>query len=223
VSFITKLRHFVTDVQSIDHQPVEGGFRIFADRAYARYTEWFGVPDDADWNYEIIRGPLACLGRDPTRHLYIIAIRKNDTLLEDQFASIAHEMYHRVTMQRKGLNRSLWVDEMLAFLTSRRFLREQGMADYADAEMKSLCKLQMVHLSLEECKSVKRKPNLFGMLGPAYPPGFTQTTAILGGILEVLVGWEHMCKMIQCHSLEEWIDLLPDNKQRSVKATLNLQ
>jgi hypothetical protein len=221
MSFITKAHQFISDLKSIDHQPLQGEFRRFADAAYTRYIEWFGAPDDAEWDYEIIRASVALCSRDPIRHLYVISIRRDDAELADQYASIAHEMYHRVTERRKGLNRKSWVDEILAYLTSQRFLHEQGMADYADTKAKSLCK-QRSQLTLEQFKSVRRKPNLLGILGPYYPPGFAVTAAKLGGELEAVVDWEYLCKLIEYRTFEEWINHLPSHSQRLVRGALNV-
>ena len=137
---------------------------------------------------------------------------------------IGHEMYHRVTMHRKGLRRQPWIDEVLAFLTSLWFLHHQGFSSYADF-------LTQKHQERD------RKPDLAGLrahrrstwyerlrtLSRDYPEYFYSNLGHISRALNQIVDTNDLCRIIQSETLEEWIGLLPPEKQYGVCRLLEVE
>lgn len=214
---MNKFQTLVAGIQSISEDSITPDLYKCADAAYQYYVSLFGMPKDASWSYEIITAPSASVGRDPFRRMYIVAVRISEQNRERRLASAAHEMYHRVTLLRKGLHRQhLWVDEMLAFLATDKFLRDYGLRAYCDAELKR--RYAMPHrLKIETLKGLRRRSNLFGLVRSQYPPDFASTIAVLGKTLEQLVGWENICQLVHCRTWQDWIASLPQQVQPPVR------
>lgn len=186
--------------------------RAFAVAAYSQCVEWFGIPDDHRIGFSIVGGPYTALARDLISRQYVIVISNELRHAEPRFASIAHEMYHRVTMHRRGLREALWVDEMLAFLTTQRILCGMGFAEYADERLRR----QREEASTMSVEQLRRARPLFRrylwLSAVAYPAGFTAGSGVLGARLLEVVGWEHTARMIACHTWEQWLALLPESQ-----------
>src|SRR5579871_6829573 len=173
----------------------------FAAYCFETYVGWFGPQQGPQWPYEIVFGPSNMCLRNCILRRYEIVIMKSYETNKQKFASIAHEMYHCVTKNRSSLIRFLWVDEMMAFVTSQRILRQRGYHDYADLRLK-------VAIESPDCmdilalKKAKARKTMFQII---YPDGFAAGVNTLGAELEKLVGWEAMTRLIQCISWKEWL------------------
>jgi len=218
MNIVDKIKTVVDNARSISEQSVTSDLYTAANQAYRYHVRFFGQPEDAHWKYEIITAHKASNGRDPFRHMYIITVREQDPP-QQRLASLAHEMYHRVTSRRKGrngLHRHLWVDEMLASLTTHKFLCDHGQREYAQ-EIRKRCYAQPVRLDINTLKRLKRRPDFLGLLRSQYPPKFAGSIAVLGMTIEALVGWETMCSLVHCGSWHEWLDTLPDKTRKHVR------
>lgn len=213
---MNRLQMLMVRAQSISEETVTPDLYKCADAAYAYYTSLFGLPKDNSWSYEIVAAPTAVMARDPFRRMYILTFRCNDLSREAQLASVAHEMYHRVTSRgRTGLHRYVWVDEMLASLVTHKFLCLYGLEEYAEAKSK-LCYAYPTRLDMKTLKRVRRKFTMLGLVS-AYPPGFGPTMAVLGTTLEGLVGWKEICSLIHFRTWPEWLATLPPSVQIRVR------
>ncbi len=217
-----KYRAFVQAARSISEHPASPELYAFADAAYQYHVNCFGLLADAHWRYEILTAYKACAVRDPLRRVYILSVRECDQQPQDQLASVAHEMYHRVTSRRKGLgglHKHLWVDEMLAFLATHHVMCEQGLSDYATAELR-LCFAQNERLGIDTLKGLRRKPDLGNLLSSQYPPGFRASIAVLGISIQSVVGWEAMCRLVHCRKWSDWLDGLPETQRKHVQVII---
>lgn len=214
---MNKFQTLVAGIQSVSEESITPELYACADAAYRHHVSCFGTPKDASWKYEIITAPVATMGRDPFRRMYVLTVRVHDDPPERRLASAAHEMYHRVTSHGKGLHRQhLWVDEVLAFLATDRFLREYGLKEYCGTELK--LRYAVSHrLDMRTLKGLRRRPNLFGLIPSQYPLHFGSTIAVLGKTLEELVGWESMCALVRCRTWQEWLAELPPKVQSRVR------
>lgn len=113
-----------------------GAAEKYAKAAYACCVSWYGPPLEPQKPYcvsQAIEGNSSC---KPMFGKYYLAISKKVTTPENLCSDIAHEMYHRVTAERKGLASEMWVQEMMACLTSHWCLRDQDFQEYADRAKK---------------------------------------------------------------------------------------
>ncbi len=147
MGIMSKLFILVQKLNSVSDQPISQDMYAFADSAYQYYIGAFGPPKDTEKKFEILMAPIACMAYDPIQRLYILTFREHDQNMPQAFASVAHEMYHRVTSRRKGLNKHLWVDEMLASLATYKFLCENEFTEFAEANLK-LCYAQRNRLDI---------------------------------------------------------------------------
>ncbi len=115
----------------------------FSNQAYNWCVTWFGTPDDELLPYEILRAPMNGCSRHRLVKLYSIYINKNYKFQEQILATLGHEVYHRVTMQKNSLRRIVWVDEMVAFLISDRILMISGLAEYAEYRKQKIVEREM--------------------------------------------------------------------------------
>lgn len=209
MGFIQAIRQFCNIVSAIEIHLQDSELDKFAERAYARCVEWFGLPRDPDKRYEIVGGLIGGTTRDLFDGHYIIVIPKSCQSWEQRVAVLSHEMYHRVTMRNGGLLNQLWVDEMLAAITELRMLRMEGLSAYADFYLHHICHDPTV-LSANAVRTVRPKKNIFlRCLAMEYPEGFYSGVSLLGTKLEQLVGWEQMCRIVHCRTWDEWLAPLP--------------
>jgi len=193
----------------------------FAQQAYDHCVKWFGLPLDESWSYVLLNGTFDGCARSALLKEYTIVIRRTYVSSEPKKAAIAHEIYHRVTMLRKGLHRAVWIDEMLAFLAVQHILSAQGLLEYADFRLKHQCESQSI-LGLKNVQNVRRKRILLGLRGVTYPLGFGTAVACLGIELDNLLGWPTLCHLVQCQTWEEWFTILALEIQPQVKILLGI-
>ena len=137
---------------------------------------------------------------------------------------IGHEIYHRVTACQQGLRRQPWTDEVLAFLTSLCFLRQQGFSSYADFVMQNR-------------QEGDRKPDLAALrayrpspwyerlrsLSRNYPEHFYADVEHVALAFKQIVDTGVLCRIIKATTLEEWIASLPLEKQYGVCRLLEVE
>jgi len=137
---------------------------------------------------------------------------------------IGHEIYHRVTACQRGLRCQPWIDEVLAFLTSLWFLRQQGFSSYAD-------------FIIQNCQEGDRKPDLAALrayrpspwyerlrsLSRNYPEHFYTDVEHVALALKQIVETDALCRIIKAETLEEWITSLPPEKQYGVCRLLEVE
>jgi len=89
----------------------------FAAYCLQQCVEWFGAPPDLARPYKFETELLSCCTYHFLEKTYIIAFALADRFevsKDRHWWVLAHEMYHRCTMRRRGMRRYVWVDEMLA-------------------------------------------------------------------------------------------------------------
>ena len=205
--------------------PAEGteAAEQFAKAAYACCVAWYGPPLDARKPYSVaqaVEGSSFCtqmLGK------YYLAISKDASTPEQVCSKIAHEMYHRVTAGRKGLASEMWVQEVMACLTSYWFLQDQGFKGYADtAKEYWLSTMQKADVrAIRACR--RRKSRDWVLRGKSiYPDGFGDSVIRTGYALISLLDENNLRRIIQAATLEEWIASLPVEKQYGVCRVLDV-
>lgn len=136
---------------------------------------------------------------------------------------IGHEVYHRVTMCRNGMRRELWVDEMLACLSSYKILRSIGMDTYAFATEQACLERQHSRLNVHTLRQIRLKRNvLSGMQRHPYPTDFRVHVTNLGQALLSIVGWDQLSNLAFSTNLNEWKESLTKEQQSSVYYVLGL-
>jgi hypothetical protein len=208
LEIINELRSIIS---SIDLGFKDEQLEAFAPRAYGLCIKWFGLPVDADRQYRIIGGPLGGTSRDLLSGHYMITIPPDCPALEQRVAVLSHEMYHRVTMRRRGLRCQRWIDEMMAEMTALMILREEGFADYADHWLRLMHESPSLLDARALRHAVKRKSILLGSFGFVYPAEYGPSVIVLGTKLERLVGWDRMCRIVHCRNWDEWLVPFPAN------------
>jgi len=139
------------------------------------------------------------------------------TTPEHLCSDIAHEMYHRVTAGRKGLAGEMWVQEVLACLTSDWFLRSQGLEGYAD-HARDYWLSMMEKADVQTIRTYRRqKSRDWVFRGKSfYPNGFGDSVHRTGFSLSNLLDRSALCRMVEAETLDEWIASLPEEKQYAV-------
>jgi len=130
---------------------------------------------------------------------------------------MAHEMYHRVTAGQKGLAGEMWVQEMMASLSSHWFLRRQGFTEYADAVKKQWLDMPGdVDVPLMRASHRRKAWDLIRRGGEPYSTEFVTSIGRICYALIRLVDGNDLCRIIKAATLEEWIASLPPEKQYGV-------
>lgn len=211
--------NFVRATQSISRLSIQPELYAIAEAAYQYNIRLFGPPKDASWKFEVVTAPNASMARDPIRRIYILTVREYDAQPEHRLASVAHEVYHRVTSRRKGLHKYLWVDEMLAFLSTHHFLRDYGMNEYTEGYLQE-CYSQHKRLDIYTIKKVKRRPLFLSLFKSHYPPKYSSSIAVLATTIETVVGWESMCKLVQCQTWNDWFEVIPERSREHIRGII---
>ena len=159
----------------------------YAKAAYACCIAWYGPPLDAQKPYYVTRAVEGSSFCNQVLGKYYLAISKDAVTPEQLCSDIAHEMYHRVTAGRKGLAGEMWVQEVMACLTSHWFLRNQGFEEYADT-LKTywLSIMQKADVqAIQACHRGKSRDYVFRG-GSIYPDGFGDSVRRTGYALLTL-------------------------------------
>lgn len=189
----------------------------FAADAYQYCSEVFGPPADPHKPYRLINGIDEISSCSYTLGLYTISLSPQCETLEEQCMVIGHEMCHRFIMHRKGMRQQVWVDELLAFLTSFWFLRRQGLSEYAALLLENYINLPG-KIDLRKLREFC-SPSWYiclKNLGPIYPEHFYAEVARLAIALMRIANSNDLCRLAKVVSLEQWIDSLPEEKQYCV-------
>jgi len=216
---LQKLKNFV---KSIDLNWMDEEIESLSTQAYVCCLKWFGNPPDESRSYQIVRGPVAGTTRDMLTGDYFICIPPECDNIEQKAITISHEMYHRVTMMRKGLCNIFWVDEMMAVATSLHFVNEIGYSAYVEYYLRWHCDCSIIlppHLlpTKREYENFLLRPQSIRL-----PHEFESSIVILGLRLEQIVGWREMCRIAQCKTWAEWISGLSLEHKVEVCALLGL-
>ena len=196
----------------------------YAKAAYASCLAWYGPPLDAQKPYcvaQAVEGSSFCklmFGK------YYLAISKEVSTPERLCSVIAHEMYHRVTAGRKGLASEMWVQEVMACLTSHWFLRNQGFQEYTD-HAKGYWLSVMGRADVQAIRACRRRKLRDYILrgGSIYPNGFGDSVIRTGFALNSLLDEDDLRRMVKATTLEEWITSLPPEKQYGVCRLLEVK
>jgi hypothetical protein len=182
---------------------------------------WFGTPSDEVRATVVIASKRNSCSRNPFTGTYYISMRESIVEEDERRQVLAHEIYHRVTTRRKGLHRTPWVDEMIAYLATQRMLVTGGHQELAQ-QLELAHRLNEFAISVRDLHSVKRKRFLFGDQAQAYPEGFGTAVALLGIELSGLIDWRSICALVKCKTWESWIEQLPSNVRANVVELLQI-
>ena len=193
----------------------------YAAEAYIFCKACFGEPKDAKQPHHVVQGNADfafcwhCLGT------YYLVMSKEVVSSESLCSQVAHEMFHRVTADRKGLAGEMWIQEMMACLTSYWFLRRQGFKEYAEAHRKGWLdapgEIDVVLMRNSKRPSHRNYPYNGG---DAYSATFLLTMFRVGYALNRIVDGNSLCRIISFPNLSEWIKSLPEGKQYGVSHIL---
>jgi len=195
----------------------------YAEDAFRYCVSLYGQPADAKRPYRLFKGTGEQSACSYSFGCYTILISPDCTTLEQQCMTIGHEMYHRVTMRRNGLRKQVWVDELLALLTSLWFLPQHGFSEYADDVLEGYTS-SPVKIDLRKLREYRRPPWYVNLktLGPKYPENFYTEIARLATALKHIVSGNDICRIIKANTLAEWIASLPEEKQYAVCCILEV-
>lgn len=218
------LRQYWRDVKSRIKQQISDDFSAeyagiaeqYAQAAYDCCVAWYGPPLNPQKPYclQQVDGTSSCsymFGK------YCLMISRKATTPEQLCSVIAHEMYHRVTVKRQGLAKEMWVQEMMALLSSHWFLGQQGFTEYAEAVKKRWLDAEGkpdISLMCASRRRLGRDWLLRG--GDWYTPEFTISVGRISYALMHLLNDNDLRRIIKAVTLEEWIASLPHEKQYGV-------
>ena len=194
----------------------ETDLKKLADLAYKYCCDWFGPPPDSERPYVIFRGRYSVCAYNFIGREYLIQIADDRKTVEEITATVGHEMYHRVTQRRSGLNKEVWVDEMLAALASQWFLQTQGLDEYGWRISACYWRYDKPVPVQEVRRTVRKKGPFVAWRKTFYPSDFGIDIARLAFALEALVGGKCMTHMVGARSLREWIQSLSPSLQTPV-------
>lgn len=211
------LSKFCDQFYALEPIPTSSVYYKHADEAYNYLIGVFGCPIDHSSKYDLSYSFSPRIVKFNLKSIYFIYLYPEGTDPVKQIASIAHEMYHRVTNSRRtfkyGLHRMVWVDESLAAISTIHCLNEMGYTEYVAKHIEN-CYKSINILDIISLKKIKRSSLFMSILlqKPShYPVGFGATTTLLGLAMQELVGWESMCRLVDCKTWEDWFqDLQPD-------------
>lgn len=194
----------------------------YADAAYRSCITWFGLPLDPQKPY-FIQATAADSFCFPMPGKYYLAISEEAVIPEHLCYEIAHEMYHRVTANRQGLAGEMWIQEIMAHLTSDWFLRQQGFSGSAEAVKKHLLATPgTADISLLRASRRRRGGEWILRGGEVYSPEFVHSVVRISYALLRAVKADDLCRLSQAKTLEVWIDSLPQQDQYAACRILEL-
>ena len=191
----------------------------FCNVAYDSCVRWFGTPQDEDWPTELFRMNNARCYRIQRSKKYIITTCSHYTTINQDKATIAHEMFHRVTALYPEMKINLWIDEMLAYLTSRQILIEIGLGSYSNYR-DSIILQSNQKLDINTLKNYRKSKTIF--FSKKQKASFYNSTSVLGIELMYHLEWEHICNLVPSKSLDQWLLSLPINKQQIARKLLDI-
>jgi len=188
----------------------------FAARSYGHCEDWFGAPSDAEWPCHILQSGRNSCRRSWILREYLITVMKSYTSADQSRATIAYQIYHRVTRLRRGLRQQPWLDEALAFSVSQRVLRVKGLGDYAEFRMDHYCGRRQTS-DFAKLAKVSKWIYLVGENSWFYNGAATWISS-----LEQLLEWDVICRLVHCKTWDEWFQYVPAEKQKQTHDLLNL-
>lgn len=217
------LRNFIASVRSIKPIKDDPDLIALADAAYACCVEWYGPPDDPELPVELVQGPWNRCSRSRILRQYIIYLYPHCETMEQRCSAIGHEMYHRVTMRRRGLRRQPWIDEMIACLTAQWFLRQQGFSEYADFLQRWYSE-QMERGTVAWLRKAARPNPIHRMFVPnsSYIKRFYTSVTCVGMALDRVVASKDIRRILTAKTLADWINSLPSESRYSACRILEL-
>ncbi len=193
----------------------------YAAEAYRSCVTWYGPPKDPQNSYRLEQTPGISMHMSFCGTHWIM-ISQQASSSEQLCHHIAHEMYHRVSAGRKGLGREMWIDEMLACLTSYWFCLRQGFEDYEE-KLKAQWLAAEGRADVSLLRKSKRNSRRWVLFGEDhYPAGFSQSLMRIGYALTEVLDGNHICRLPQMKTLEEWIASLPLEDQYATCRILEL-
>jgi len=191
----------------------------FAERCKDKCCEWFGKPEDYDWEVYTFSGPLTYSQCVANVKQYWIVIDRVTLAEQDMKALsyyVANEMYHRVVWTLGGLRSKRWIDEIVADATAYELLRLEGFdlsPSKLHAHLRTFKKLPDEVLSLQmltwDLTDPKRRT----------PTEYRVTAILFGRALRNLVGWDVFRKIPGSANWAEWLAYVPE-PQRAAAACL---
>jgi len=201
----------------------DGAVTEYAQEAYDCCVTWFGQPLDPRNSYlvqQAVDGGSYCSRRLGT---YCLVISTEATAPEQICLHVAHEMYHRVTTRQKGLASDMWVQEMMASLSSHWFLRRRGFSEYAEAVKEDLLG-RPGGADVAMLRTSRRRAfwDLIFRGGDPYSPEFVTSVGRVAYALNRLLDADDLRRIIKATTLEEWIASLPSERQYAVCRVLDI-
>ncbi len=195
----------------------------YAAAAYDYCVSLYGPPTDAGCSYILVKGVGNRSTCSYALRRYTIRLSPGLETREQRCMLIGHEMYHRVTLRRKGLRRQPWMDEMLAYLTSLWFLQQQGFSYYADF-LKDNDQKVPGRVDLDALRAFRPPALRERLRSPSmgYPEEFYTDVGRLAVALGHIANDKDLCRIIKENTLEGWIDSLSAEKRYGVCRLLEM-
>jgi tetratricopeptide (TPR) repeat protein len=193
---------------NLQHNTLEDdlSFSKLADTAYSFCVSLFGSPVDSDRKYSLWKGETSWCGYNRITREYIIQISNRYKTPQQLYASVAHEMFHRVIQCKPGAHKEAWLSETLAFLTQQWFLNACSYGGYADY-IRGLRIDQLDHVDVSVLKKARRgKAFIFRGY---YPDNFGVNIQRLAIALESLLPQAIIADIVEAKSIQVWCATLP--------------
>ena len=205
---------------------LEDDYLAYANFAYSQYTEWFGKPDDENWQYILFTAPQSFCVRISRDKQYHIGIKTTGKEYSACYQSIGHEMFHRVNHHKKLLKETLWLNETMATLASLKLLEVHQMEKYVHSFVSYIVETPS-RMSLDELLTARLLPKWLvaikqkTLFPDTYPRGFARESICMGQALSSLFTWSEICELLNSSSLDTWIASLDPISQKLMQTLLN--
>lgn len=198
------------------YRPIEDtSAKHIADWAFEYLSVYFGDPKDAAIGHVVYRAKTSHC-RYTSQH-YVIALANDIVAYEDYCTVISHEMYHRLTLRKRGLHRDAWIDEMLAFLASKWSLEAAGLHKHSQSIVYLYLTIEG-EIGIHEAKQIPRRKLLRMVHTNAKNVGLFYKFAVQMALeLESILTREQISLMVNELTFMGWFRHLSNDQVIAVK------
>ena len=205
-----------------DEEVEDNDAPVIAKEALRYLAECFGTPTDIAIPYKLIRGRQNYFHYSPSQQIFYLLLAKEVKQAAQYCAVISHLMYRRVTYCREGLHSIVLIDEALAHLASRWFLKQHGLEEYANIIANGLL-LPSAEMSVQDALHIE-KHDIFALSvsNNEVSAQFYDCVARTAMLFEGWIDKEKICQMVNAPSWDSWISQLDVFEAKRVKLYFGL-
>jgi hypothetical protein len=196
----------------------------FYDFCVSKCIEWFGSPPDMEWPTQFFTARWGSFFRVDSGRFYGVVLGSQTQDRFNTAYTIATTAFRRVCSYRPGPWKPAWIEDVLEARTIARLLSNRGHNSLTYLEAYDATNdLQTLSANSRRWEPYINVPKVIGWrkprwwLGRCPPRDYRIAVWLLGERLEVIVGWEGLCRLARCLSYEEWLRSLPTAQRDLVK------